>query len=76
MIDLSHADEITSEADSMIRRLHGIHLNDADGQIVSRTDAARLTRDLLYLADRLNMASQLVREQYWSSKGYMPGAED
>lgn len=44
---------------------------------VNRPDVAKLGRDLLHLADQLELAAQLVRNEYWVLKGYNdPLAED
>ncbi|HVV76780.1 MAG TPA: hypothetical protein VHC43_12150 [Mycobacteriales bacterium] len=37
-----------------------------------RQRAASLSRELLHLADHLEMTASLVREQYWSMKGMAP----
>ena len=68
-IDMASALEILSDAMRIARELDGLTVDDKDGTAVSRTDAARLNRQLLNLADQLNLASSLVRNSYWDGKG-------
>jgi hypothetical protein len=50
--------------------LDGMNINDTDGVANKRESAARIGRDLLHLADTLELSANLVREQYWRIKGY------
>ena len=49
--------------------LQGLEL-DIDGPGgTRRADVARVTRQLLSVADRLDLLSALVRQEYWATKG-------
>lgn len=68
-IELSVVKEVLEEAlDYEIQSLEGVALEDSDGVRVNRETVAQYTRDLLKLADALDLASSLVRQQYWRIK--------
>lgn len=70
MINLDTVSEVLVVAEDEIQRLHGIDLDDGDSIGNRKQWAAEVTRDLLALADSLDLAAALVRNQYWQAKGY------
>jgi len=70
-IELAIVEEILRESLSEdIHSLEGVVLWDNDSTHINRAEAAEVTRDLLHLADHLDLAANLVRQQYWRAKGY------
>ena len=68
-VNLNHVvlslDDLANEAAAMNGRKH-----DPDGPGGSRRpEVAATTRDLLALADRLDLCAALVRQEYWALKG-------
>ncbi|HVT63688.1 MAG TPA: hypothetical protein VHD81_00855 [Mycobacteriales bacterium] len=80
MIDLSGVRSRLDSAVEIIRELDGSDLVDTDSgnptgskdNTADRQRAASISRELLHLADHLEMTASLVREQYWSMKGLAP----
>jgi len=62
-------DSLTQTARALTR-LDGVDVLDADSTQTKKAKVAEITRDLLFLADTLNLASSLVRNEYWAVKGY------
>lgn len=70
-IDLGTVAKILRESlDADVHYLQDLHLDDSKSVRENRHDAAMVTRDLLHLADNLDLAANLVRQQYWRAKGY------
>lgn len=74
MIDLSQAKSVLLEVETLVAQLHGAELD--EGRAVedqskgkARQERARMSQDLNLLADRLMMASTLVRAEYWFARG-------
>jgi hypothetical protein len=68
-VDLSMVSAILARAAASANGLHGSAVADRD-QKVKNSEHAALTRQLLVLADNLELAANLVRNEYWISKGY------
>lgn len=74
MIDLGHVKGILAEAEALVAELHGVELNEeraVEDQTKNRTrvERARLSQDLNLLAGRLDLAAELVRNEYWFARG-------
>lgn len=70
MIKLDVVDDILDGCKDLIHTLEGIDLDDPGSVENKRAYAADVTRDLLFLADQLTLASVLVKNEYWHAKGY------
>lgn len=69
-VNLKTVLDILSTATSEAERLECSELpTDTDSVHTNRTQAAEVGRDLLYLADALQAASVLVKNEYWALKG-------
>lgn len=69
-INLDTVLEVLTTATREAERLTQIELPvDEDSVHVRRTEAAEVSRDLLYLSDALQAASVLVKSEYWAVKG-------
>lgn len=74
MINLTKVAAIVKEATDLIADLDGLDLDEADAVTSqSKGDARRLkaqrSQDLQLLATRLELASALVRCEYWYARG-------
>jgi len=71
-IDLDVLDPVLTKVDELVESLNGVNLYTGDDPSAraERKLAAQTGRDLLYLADQFELASQFVRQQYWLSRGY------
>lgn len=58
------------EATLEVEALHGRAVSTDRG--AKNADAGSTNRDLLYLADRLQTLSMLVRNEYWVARGQDP----
>ena len=74
MIDLTKAKAVLDDAEIIIEQVDQKNVDDFDS--IGGTDnrkereyKAQMNRNLLLLADRLELASQLVRAEYWFAKG-------
>lgn len=81
MIDLTRARHVLSSAKELLDDLDGVDLDDsnaiyAQGQSNIRQERAQASKDLLQLADQLDLAGQLVRNAYWSFRGEPDPLED
>lgn len=80
MIDLDTVRERLTTALTLVDNLDGIDLVDTDtgnptrskSNTSQRERAAAMSRELLHLADHLDLTAALVREQYWTMKGLTP----
>lgn len=80
MIDLKQVRDRLEWALTTVDTLSGIDVVDTDTgnpssgrkRVSERERAAALSRELLHLADCLDLTGSLVREQYWSMKGLAP----
>lgn len=69
LIDLTDVSKMLEQAQTLVQGLDGLEVNDyVNG--VKKAELAALTRDLLVAADSLTLASGLIRNQYWMTKGY------
>lgn len=66
-IDLETVNDLLVQAQTDVDKLHMLRVDDSDSVRVKRAENARA---LLRLADSLELASNLVRNQYWITKGY------
>lgn len=74
MIDLRPVQGIINEAQEICRRLQGVELNERHAIADSskgeaRKQRAALSQQLNQLADSLELAATLVRNEYWISRG-------
>jgi hypothetical protein len=69
-INLDRIDRLMVQADHALSLLDGRELDDAEAASTKRRDAAKVSRELLHLADTLDAAAALVRQEYWAVKGY------
>ena len=73
-IELSVVKAMLEEAlDYEIATLEGVNCKDPESIHVNRSQVAQYTRDLLKLADSLELAAALVRQQYWRIKAQESG---
>ena len=68
-VDLSLIREMLSDASKAIESLDGTVI--ADTTLGNKPSEARLNRELLNLADQLQLAAALVRNEYWTGKGLL-----
>lgn len=68
-VDLTLLREILSDANKAVESLDGTEI--ADTTLGNKASAAQLNRELLNLADQLQFASALVRNEYWTGKGLL-----
>lgn len=74
MINLSRVKAILAEAEAIVSELDGTELDETNA-VASQTKSkarevrARKSQDLNLLADRLQLAAQLVRTEYWFARG-------
>lgn len=69
-INLSTVRSQMSDLFAVTKDLDGIDLDDTEGIDQPRQWAAEVSRDLLHLADSLDLLGALVRNEYWKTKGY------
>lgn len=69
MIDLALVDRLLHEARQAIPTIEKAAAGIADDTLRKKADAAQVNRDLLHLADKLDLAAGLVRNEYWALKG-------
>lgn len=72
MIRLTAARAALDDVAVLIAEVDGVQLQDwpdQEGDRHARKEKAQLTRKLLLIADRLDLAAQLVRAEYWFAKG-------
>lgn len=69
-IDLTETARLVEWAALEVPALNDIDVDDTDGVQNKRRFAADVSRDLLHMADQLDLAAALVRQQYWLVKGY------
>lgn len=74
LIDFKMVRDVLQDIGELVDDLDGIDLDESDA-ITSqskgrhRQERARISQDLNLLADRLDLAAQLVRVQYWKARG-------
>jgi hypothetical protein len=68
-IDLALVREVLGDANKALESLDGAEINDTT--LGNKAGAAQLNRELLNLADQLQFASALVRNEYWTGKGLL-----
>ena len=75
MIDLSRVKEVLEgEVTNLISERHGLDLDDSEAIVdqtrsKARTFRAEKSREMLLLADRLDLVANLVRNEYWYARG-------
>ena len=69
-IDLSVVHSQMIDLTDSVQHLDGVDLDDNDAVANKRQYAAEVTRDLLHLADSLDLLAALVRNEYWRTKGF------
>lgn len=74
MIDLGRVKDIMREVDSLIESLHGEDLDERkavedQSKARDRRERARMSQDLNLLRSRLQLAAQLVDNEYWFARG-------
>lgn len=74
MIDMTKVRVALEDALAILDEVDGIDVDDSgsiggDDTKTQREYKARISRSLLLLADRLEMASQFARSEYWYVKG-------
>jgi hypothetical protein len=68
-IDLSLLREVLADASKSAEVLDGTVIDDTT--LGNKASEAQLNRELLNLADQLQLASALVRNEYWTGKGLL-----
>ena len=68
-VDLALVREVLNDANKALESLDGTVI--ADTTLGNNPSAAQLNRELLNLADQLQLASALVRNEYWTGKGLL-----
>jgi hypothetical protein len=68
-INLSLLREMLGDIGQAVKSLDGTELDDTT--LGNKAREARLNRELLNLADQLQLASALVRNEYWTGKGLL-----
>jgi hypothetical protein len=68
-VDLALVREVLSDANKALESLDGTKIDDTT--LSNKASAAQLNRELLNLADQLQLASALVRNEYWTGKGLL-----
>ena len=68
-IDLSLLREVLADASKAVESLDGTVIDDTT--LGNKASAAQLNRELLNLADSFQLASALVRNEYWTGKGLL-----
>jgi hypothetical protein len=68
-IDLSVVREMLSDISKAVESLDGTQIDDTT--LGNKASAAQLNRELLNLADQFQLASALVRNEYWTGKGLL-----
>lgn len=53
-----------------LSQLNGVDVLDTNSTQTKKGRVAEITRDLLFIADSLQLVSGLVRNEYWAVKGY------
>lgn len=74
MIDLTKVKSVLAEVDSLVQSLHGQDLDESkavesQSKGRNRVERARLSQDLNLLAQRLELAAGLVKNEYWFARG-------
>ena len=69
-VDMAFTLEILTDAVRVANELNGLTVDDHETTL-AKGDVARLNRQLLNLADQLQLASSLVRNSYWEGKGQL-----
>lgn len=74
MIDLTKVKSVLAEVDSLVKTLHGQDLDESkavesQSKGRNRIERARLSQDLNLLAQRLELAAGLVKNEYWFARG-------
>ena len=73
-INLARVQAILAEADEIVEDLDGRSLDESDAvtepKAAVRHEKAALSRQLQFLATRLELAAALVRSEYWTSRGF------
>jgi len=67
LVDMHTIQEILNDALMVVKNLDGAGITDAS--MANRQAEAQYNRELLNLADSLQLASSLVRNEYWTAKG-------
>jgi len=75
VIDLSRVQLILEEVNRLVEDLHGQELDEraaveAQSAGEARRQRARASQSLNLLSDRLGLAAQMVRVEYWSARGH------
>lgn len=70
MIELHATRNELRKAEEVVSDLHGLEVDPDATTGRRRPEVAGITRDLLALADRLDLAASMVRQEYWAVKGY------
>lgn len=74
-INLGPVLKLLDRVTDVVEKVDGTNLDDSDsvqqqGVRNARQERALATRQLLALADQLEMASALIRNEYWKTKGF------
>lgn len=74
MIDLGTVRTMLEECSALVEELDGRELDEStavgeQGKGVDRKQRAQLSQSLSFLADRLELASNTVRSEYWAARG-------
>lgn len=73
-IDMRATTNVLDQADQLVSILDGVPFVTDAGK--KNPNHAELNRDLLRLADLLDLASSLVRTQYWRMRGFEDPTDD
>ena len=68
-IDLTLTREVLNDASKAVESLDGTVIDDTT--LGNKASEAQVNRELLNLADQLQLASALVRNEYWTGKGLL-----
>jgi hypothetical protein len=74
VIELSCLRKALAEVVEVLEDLDGRDLDEVDALTdqskgAARVERARMSQDLNFMADRLALAEQLVRHEYWKARG-------
>ena len=73
-INLTKVRDVLDEVDKVVEHLDGIGLDETNSlratKSVRRDERAAVSRELQFLATRLELAAALARSEYWTSRGY------
>jgi hypothetical protein len=75
MINLTRVQRILDEVHDKIEELDGMELDETNALTNQTTSNVRVlkaqrSQDLQFMANRLELAAQLVRVEYWAARGF------